>query len=42
MDVEIIFFQLEEIKLVLWASNYPPIEVSPVQTSVVGVEVLMR
>lgn len=36
------FFQLEKIKLMLWASNYPPIEVPPVQTSVLGVEVLMR
>lgn len=40
--MEIIFFQLEKIKLMLWVSNYSPIEVPPVQTSVVGVEVLMR
>lgn len=40
--MEIIFFQLEKIKLMLWVSNYSPIEVPSVQTSVVGVEVLMR
>lgn len=32
------FFQLKKTRLMLWVSNYPPIEEPPLQTSVVGVE----